>query len=1080
MITTQEAIARLRMIFEQQGSEAAVAEMKKLEAAETSLGQSSLNLDRAFTGLERRYVEGARATAEYERGMRTINAALAQNPALAERAAAVTQSLTAKYQAQLATVREASTQQTAFGVGMQAMAAQAQAASASTALLGGVLSTLGKGGVAAAVGIGGLYLAYQKLDEGVSKTAQYAQDTKHFAEATGLTTSQVQGLNKEAAKFGISVDELHAGLLKFTSGFEETREGGGNILEMIRKIDPALGELALTAANDTEALNLVTEALRRAGNEFDRARLQKAAFGKTGMSLLPMMMGLDIGATTERYQSRGLDQGKIDELTKLKEDVDDLQSNLQNKVFGAIGGWFLQIKKTGLEIDEAIVKWFSSLISGSTKANESLDGLYSAQAKLLEQIQNMQEQSKNYEGSKLEQEWAAQIQRKIDELKKIEDQIGTKVAQTAPAGQVTTTGKIEPKAQLAELQTLTGILGNLTTVEDQVAQKALEIGLAYNKVGPEGKAQIDAMRGELLALKQSQAEMSQVAPGTYDRQLAAIQAIKAEYPGMVAQDAIRMAHLDDQLRIAQAMPGVARMAAEEQARINQLLLEGKTLELAMAFAAKERAVAQAQINTAAEQQLQTLREEYAVVSAVTGAARLQAQEQANYNQLVRQGVSTELAAKVAAQQTANAQAQINTNARQTLASLRDQAAASAAVTGAQRMAAEAAATYSQLVRQGVDALLAGEIAAQQLANAQASANANAERQVVSLNESTRLIRAQMADMAQLGQYAGQLMGINEQNVRIQQAYNQAIREGADEQAAAAVAAATAANLQAQNAQRLMQIQQQEQQQQQQQWDPGISGGYKGTKIKGIFDAPLQELQSLESSGSTIARRLMEDFRRLGGMPPNTTGLTETIEGARREVANKPVEQQLLAAQHALALSQVSDEEQKARMQAEFDRQDMIKQGLSPGKAQQIASLKLETALNELKKSVDQNTDAQKTALDPLYSQGHQALRIGIYGEGGSGTMRTVTATGWGATANDNTPTGGTTQVQSPTLPPAVMGRVALQSQFVSGTGDQPAPGVSGGETRTVIQNNYFPPGSVFGDRRTTYQAANAYGRAVGA
>jgi hypothetical protein len=95
--TTQEAIARLRMIFETQGADAAVAEMKKLETAETSLGTTSLNLDRAFGNLERRYSETARATADYERAMKTLNAAVAQNPALAERAAAVQQTVAARY-----------------------------------------------------------------------------------------------------------------------------------------------------------------------------------------------------------------------------------------------------------------------------------------------------------------------------------------------------------------------------------------------------------------------------------------------------------------------------------------------------------------------------------------------------------------------------------------------------------------------------------------------------------------------------------------------------------------------------------------------------------------------------------------------------------------------------------------------------------------------------------------------------------------------------------------------------------------------------------------------------------------------
>jgi hypothetical protein len=740
--------------------------------------------------------------------------------------------------------------------------------------------------------------------------------------------------------------------------------------------------------------------LRRATNEFDRARLARAAFRNIG--LLPMMQQLDIGAVTERSQSRGLGQEQIAQLEKLQAEVDAMQTSLQNKVFGAIGAKFLEAKKWGLEVDEAIIKWFGSLINGSKEGQESLEQLYGTQAKLLEQIQKMQEQSENYKGSKLEQEWAAQIQRKIDELKKIEDQISTKMGQRTPAGTATTTGQETQQAQLAQLQALNGILGNLASVEDQVAQKALEIARAYDKVGPEGKAKIDELRNSLLALKTVQAEMSQVAPGTYERQGEALNKIKEAYPGLVAQDAVRMRSLDQQLRIAQAMPGVARMEAEQRVRIQQLTDEGKTAEVAIAMAAKERAVVQAQINTAAQQQLVNLRNQAGVAAAMTGADRIRAQELATINSLLQQGVDLETAQKIAAQERANAEAAVN---------------------------------------------------------------ANIERQVISLQESTQLIRAQIQDMQEQAGTGQKILGIHEMMVRTQQAYTQALREGADAEHAGAIAAATWNNLVAQRAMQQAQAAQaanaQARQAQQQADDQANQEAAQtqqaiNQRMSSAQAASQQalgeQIRSLAQAGSNLARQMLGELEGPYGAAWlwNAPQMGSFIDAAKQEVAGIPRQQreqqavdQLKSLQDEFRLGGAANDQAKAQIQAQLTYEKLIKEGVSASVAQQIANQELANTMQELAKSVDANTTALQSQLDPIYTEGRAALRIGYYGEGSGGTQRIVTGTGY---ANENAP---------------------------------PANAQTSGNNLIVINNN-FAAGAVMGDRRTQYQAANAYGRAIAA
>jgi len=927
MATTQEAIARLRMIFETQGADVAVAEMKKLEASSTSLGTSSLNLDRAFGNLERRYSETARATFEYERAMKTLNAAVAQNPALGERAAAVQQTLAARYQATMQATHQAGQAQTAFGQVSQAVQAQAQGLAASTGVLGSSLSTLGRFGTVAAVGIGAVALAYNKLDEGVTKTAQYARDISHFAEETGLTTSQVQGLNKEATRFGISTEELHAGLQRFTAGFQEVRSGGGAMLDIITKIDPALARQAVAAGSETEALTVVGEALRRATNEFDRARLARAAFGRGGSDIALMVKDLDLGAVTDRYKDRGLSQEIIEDLKKLQSEIDARGSNISNKIYGYFGVPWLEAKNNVLAYLEAVLK--IGLTSDATKSKsggEALGGM-------------------------------------LDVLRSSSPLLASSIQAALALANATTKVDEETKKAVTDQERLAG------------AFKQTEATTKPTTAAPDPRGQV-------------QFETAQVAPGTYDRQLEAIKAIKAEYPGLVAQDAIRMAQLEDQLRIAQAMPGVARLEAQEQARINQLRLEGKTLQQATAMAGKERAVAEAQISTAAQQQLLNLQNQHAVAAAVTGQAKIRAQEMATINTLLQQGVSLEEATAVAAQARANAEAAVN---------------------------------------------------------------AQIKEQVYKLDQSSELIRAQMADLEAQAGNENKILGINEMNVRAQQAYNDAIRQGASEMDAMNLQAATMNNLLAQRAKQIAQIRIQQMQQdaaeidaERKRQDSEFDAAQKKTYRQTGIEEMVQQLMEAAKAGSGLAKTFLSGNLTAASLVKNRE-LPQLVAAAQQEVAftqaQKPAQDQLVSLQNQYRLGAAATPQEKAQIQAQITYEDLMKQGVSSDLAHQVANQELANAMQQLASSVDANTTALQDQLDPIYTEGRAALRIGYYGEGAGGTARTVTGTGYatGAPANENAPSG-----------------------------------------NLIVINNNFPAGAIMGDRRTQYLAANAYGRAVAA
>jgi hypothetical protein len=251
--------------------------------------------------------------------------------------------------------------------------------------------------------------------------------------------------------------------------------------------------------------------------------------------------------------------------------------------------------------------------------------------------------------------------------------------------------------------------------------------------------------------------------------------ISKSYSNVGQETALALKHMDNMLPVARAVGGAARLAAQEQATFNNLIDRGKSSEEAAAVAAKERALAQAQINAQARDATFQLENQLQVASAVGGAARMAAQEEATYNQLVHDGVSSGEASAQAAAQHALAEAQVNAAAKETLFSLQNQRPVVEATTAAEQIQAQAIATKNQLIHDGVDATIAGKIATEQEAQAVAKVNQSYQQRANSLKQQTQ------AQQANWQGYSDEDMA----RVNAAKAYQEAIDSGADSTAASA-------------------------------------------------------------------------------------------------------------------------------------------------------------------------------------------------------------------------------------------------------------------------------------------------------
>jgi hypothetical protein len=211
-----------------------------------------------------------------------------------------------------------------------------------------------------------------------------------------------------------------------------------------------------------------------------------------------------------------------------------------------------------------------------------------------------------------------------------------------------------------------------------------------------------------------------------ERQAQATLKMAQAYPGMTIETAKTLEGLKGQLGVAQAVGVTEQLSAQRRATINQLLLEGKTLQEATAIANAQQAVAEAQIIAAHLLRMEGLRDQLNIAQQITGLAQINAQHEAKINELLLQGLPLHYAIAEADLEREITLARINAQAEQQLRNLQNQYELIRATSEEEKGRISARQEYDKLIESGVSAEKAGQIAAQMQANARATEDAKEE------------------------------------------------------------------------------------------------------------------------------------------------------------------------------------------------------------------------------------------------------------------------------------------------------------------------------------------------------------------
>jgi len=665
------------------------------------LDKSNRTTSAGFDRLIGRYDAAAKAQQTYDRELSRIAKYEAEGIGTAAQHALIRDKVTKAYEAEMLAARAAAGQLTAHEKATASLSVvtgdlqgRLQGAVGSLGLMGQALSALGPMGIAAAAGVGTLTLGFMAMDSAAHSLAQKAHELHEFSESTGLSTNQIQALRKAALALGISTDSMESSLQKATVQFEELRNNGGKTLELLRRYRPELAEQIQSTDDFTEALGIMGKAFEGLGKSQENA-LSKSFFGKAGFSeMARLIKGMDLKKLEDDFRAsgRGLDEGLIKRLDELENKINATSKKAKegfSKLFSE------DILKAELAFWEMLLK-----ISDTMKKFELSPDFMT----LLKFAGALTSIGSGQIGSDLGSRLGDPGGGKANKPGGLADQLGVN-----DVGQDRRTGGLADQLGINDI-------GKEAKEAAGKTSQAL-IGELERTVAALGAAATEAEKYELaLAKLKDQLAKVEITEETFNR------AVKA-----LDTNATIMKGLADQLAIAQAITGEQRMAATEKAKYNELITAGVSEENATARAAKERSIAEAQINTQAKQQLISLEEQYQLETATNGAEKMRIQSEITLNKLLRDGVDAITAQKIAAQEMENAQRAANKSVEDQTRSLNQQTALAEARLRGDEAEVAAAQAYANAIRQGADSTAAAALSAATLRSYMQKAAEDAER-----------------------------------------------------------------------------------------------------------------------------------------------------------------------------------------------------------------------------------------------------------------------------------------------------------------------------------------------------------------
>ncbi len=527
----------------------------------------------------------------------------------------------------------------------------------------------------------------------------------------------------------------------------------------------------------------------------------------------------------------------------------------------------------------------------------------------------------------------AALDKQIDALQKKLDSLTTESAQ-AQLRAMSTAGDEVVKSIIPQIEQIDNLEKKLKALQDAQNTPGVSRSLGADD------AAATAIQNQLQALRESQAEAAR-----YNDRVAEI----SKSWGDVGQStALALQAAANQLPVANAVGGAAKMAAQYAADYKNAMEGGKTATEATEIAAARHKDAQAQINAQAKETLFTLQNQLEVSRASTGVEQIQAQHRATYNKLVHDGVAPALASAVAAAEEADSRAKATAAVEKQAESIRDSTRMIYAQIDGNEAQVAAAIAYKNAIQSGADSTAAAAASSATLANymakaalaahQMAQAQANAEQQsYLKANgfDSNGIVTPE--SVAALGsggsEFSPSVMnGVSLTTESGNRTANAILRMQALDQSTGTQGAAERA----------------------------FSSGGLAAAIKAVVDAP--NMSGIDPAIAAAAAKGGYDLNTIFGTPQSAVGSKISAYDSLVQLQNSQTKDPL---------------EQASNLKAEL----AWLQTLPSSIAQQQKIADLTNSIDQLTKSTDGLNSTNQEALSPYYTQDPRTSHIGFRSQG---------------------------------------------------------------------------------------------------
>lgn len=170
------------------------------------------------------------------------------------------------------------------------------------------------------------------LGAAARQSLAYADKIAKTADSVGIAVESLQEYRFAANRSGIETAQLDSNMTAFVKRVGEARAGIGPLTSFLKKYDATLLENIRNSKNQEEALDLVANAIQRAGTDTDRAAIANAAFSRSGIKMVNALRGGSEGLADLRKQARNAGYVLDESLIRQAEVIDDRWSTLSDTI----------------------------------------------------------------------------------------------------------------------------------------------------------------------------------------------------------------------------------------------------------------------------------------------------------------------------------------------------------------------------------------------------------------------------------------------------------------------------------------------------------------------------------------------------------------------------------------------------------------------------------------------------------------------------------------------------------------------------------------------------------------------------